>query len=126
VEGERVRLIDLVAVFPGKNRVFVYRSGFQIRNEPFPNAGFASMSQRVAVPVPLIEISHDTDPFGVRRPNPELSAPLPIVIDEVRSQFFVEALMGALIKKMEIIFGQESVVPEEERGGGFGCAGFSG
>ncbi len=111
MEGELVRLIDLVDVFPGHNRVFVYRSGFQIRNEPFPNAGFASMSQRVAVPIPLIEISHDTDPFGVRRPNPELSAPLPIVIDEVRSQFFVEALMGALIKKMEIIFGQESVVP---------------
>src|SRR5271165_126224 len=64
-------------------------------------------SHGIRVGVPAIEIAHDGEALGIRRPDSEVRALVAIDLGDVRAQLFVELVVAALVKKMEVHAGEQ-------------------
>ena len=54
--------------------------------------------------IPFIEVTHDANAFGIRRPDRELDAALAFVRDQMRAKFLVDAFVSAFTKEMQVEF----------------------
>ena len=57
--------------------------------------------------IPTVETAHDRNRSGIRRPDAEDGAGFAIVRDEMGSHLFVQAIVAALVKKVEILVGEK-------------------
>jgi hypothetical protein len=74
--------------------------------------------ERVAALIPAVEVPHDKNLSGIGCPDSEMSAGCSLVVDHMSAQFIVELKMAALVKKVEILIGQETcgfVVPHRSQ-----------
>jgi hypothetical protein len=74
--------------------VFVTGAGAHPGQEDLPGTTFAAQAHRVATAVPVIEVTDDADPLGVRRPDGECRSGDAVDFAEVRA----EALEGAQVR----------------------------
>jgi hypothetical protein len=56
--------------------------------------------------VPAVEVAHDRDLLGFRGPYREPGACIPLSLQQVGPQFFIEAEVATFVKEIEIIFAQ--------------------
>jgi len=78
------------------------------REKSLPNARLPLGSETVAAVIPAVEIAYDRNLLGIGRPNGEISAAGPLVIDHMSAEFAGESKMAALVKKIKIVIGQET------------------
>ena len=79
-------------------------------NESFPDSGTALRLQRVGLVVPGVEAADYKNIARIRSPNAEHSTRGALRLHQVRSHFFVNAVMAALIKEVEVLGGQQGYV----------------
>lgn len=58
--------------------------------------------------VPAVEIPDDAHRAGIRGPDGEMDAPIPVELDEVTSQLLVQTRMGSLVEQMDIRVAQQA------------------
>ena len=104
---QRVSFIDSVTVEPRDDAIFVKSPLAHVGKKPFPYAGLALGYKGVAILMPLIEITHDENLLGIRRPNGEIGAGV-FSGNEVSAELLVKAKVAALIKKIEIVLVQQT------------------
>ena len=99
-EGIRLEWCKIAA--RADDLVFVDGSFPEARRENLPNAAIHPLAHGVAAPVPFIEVAHDGDALGLRRPNGEQNAIHAFVGDRMRAQAFIKPLMRPFDKQVII------------------------
>ena len=106
LEGNRVRVnlairsrVVLIQQFE-----FILRTGFDARNEHFPNTGSTEHAHRVIAAVPTVEITDDGNAAGRRRPNRKRNPANTVDFAYVRTELFVNAVVIALVNQIQIAF----------------------
>ncbi len=79
----------------------------EFRNKNFPNAGIPNHAHRVAPTVPAVEIADNGNAFGIRGPNGKLDTAKSLMTDDVRSEFFIQFVMGSVFDQVAIEIGQD-------------------
>ena len=86
----------------GDNLVFVGGPFDNARREQLPEPAVDAFAHGVAAAVPLIEVADHGDAPGLRRPYREQHALDALMLDGVRAEPFIEALMGSLDEEMVV------------------------
>jgi hypothetical protein len=102
-EGERVRLIDLVAVDVRLDVVLVNGAALEAGHEALPDAGRLARTQRVGAIAPVVEVADDADGRRVGRPYGEVNALFAIDGSQVRAEDLVEADAAALVEQVDVV-----------------------
>jgi len=76
-------------------------------DEALPDARAAAWGHGGGVGVPAIEIANDGDALGIGRPDGEPGAGTAVEGDEVGTHLLIEAVVAALVEKMEVHVGEE-------------------
>ena len=83
--------------------ILVQRPVTDSGDKPFPDARLPVGVKRVAALIPAVEITHNENLHGIRRPDSELSAAYPVVVHDMSAQFVVESKVAALVKEVEVV-----------------------
>ena len=116
VDRVGVGLLGGLAV-AGADRVLVRRALAHAGTEALPDAGRPGDAQRVAVPVPAVEVAHHADRHRVRGPDREVRALFPAVREHVRAEQAIGAVVGALVEQVQVLRGQQAQVVTDGLGG---------
>jgi len=73
-------------------------------NEQFPHSGVSQGSHPVHTSVPGVEVTHNADAGGVRRPNSKCDAFSAAYFRDVRAELLVDLLVASFAEEMEIDF----------------------
>src|SRR5208283_677983 len=73
VERKRVGLLRAVTLVTRLDEILVARPGRGSGNEAFPNPAIAARAQRMALTVPMVEVTQDADSLRIGRPGGELN-----------------------------------------------------
>src|SRR5207249_3481514 len=84
------------------DQVLVKLTGFETRNESFPDARCSQPAHGILRRIPTIEVPDDADAIRGRRPDGERNSALAVVCDRVRAEFVVDTQMLAFAEEMEI------------------------
>jgi hypothetical protein len=57
--------------------------------------------------MPTVKVSHGRYLLGIGGPHREISARVALSLQQVRSQFFIEAEVAALVKEIEVVITQQ-------------------
>src|SRR5215208_7148737 len=71
-------------------------------NKYLPDSGVCQSPHRVQTTVPVVEVTHNTDARGVRRPNRKCDAFCAAYFGDVRAEFVIDLRMASFAKEMEI------------------------
>ena len=88
------------------DREFVEFALGQAGHEQFPHARSAERAHRMIPRVPRVEITHERHARGIGCPDSEGHARDITHLALVRAEFFVDALLGALVEKIKILIAQ--------------------
>ena len=80
----------------------VVRSFSDTRHEDFPYTGSEKLPHRVPATIPLVEVSDDRDPLGIRRPNVEGGPGDSVDLNDVSSQLLVQFPVLSLAKEVQV------------------------
>ena len=83
--------------------VFVEFALAETGDEQLPHAGGAERAHGVVAAVPVVEIAHDRHAGGAGRPDGERHAGHPVDHTQVGAEFFVDAVLVALVEKVEVL-----------------------
>jgi len=108
VKGNGIGFINLEATYIGLDMIFVKGALIEAGDQAFPDTRVLTWRQSEALLVPSVEIPRDINVPGVRRPDGEIGAVIPIPVDGMCSQLFIKAEVAALVKKIEIIFAEQT------------------
>jgi hypothetical protein len=70
-------------------------------NENFPDTGRPHRAHLMIMPVPVVEVAHDTDALGVRRPNGKARSRHAIHRAQLRAQFIVQLAVVAFAEEKQ-------------------------
>ena len=98
VEGVGVGLVDQL-IRRGGDAVFVDIKLFDAGYEPFPDA-VRDFFHRVFAGCPAVEVAHDGNGLGVRCPNAEHHAGLPVLLTQMGAKVAVSFLIVALFEQI--------------------------
>jgi hypothetical protein len=85
----------------------VERSVAGAGNEALPDTGRTSWAEFVCLGIPSIKAADYGNGTGVRGPDAEDRARLAVVSDEVGAHFLVEAVVAALVEKIQVLVGKK-------------------
>ena len=85
---------------------FVMRALPHAGDENFPHAGRAQQPHGMKAPVPIVEIAHDADALGIRRPDGEAGAVHAVNRAQLRAELLVNFPLVALAEEEQIRFAQ--------------------
>lgn len=86
-------------------------------DEPLPDAGLGPVRQGVAAFVPAVEVAGNPDLLCVRGPDSKISPRRAFVLEPMRPQLMIQAVMVAFVKEVEVVIGQErDSMPHRDRG----------
>ena len=97
-ERKRVSLLRAVTLMPRLNETLLARTRPGSGKEAFPNAAIAPCAQRMALAVPLVEVTNDADPLRVGRPDGELNSGHSLHRRGMRAQLLLQATMSPLLE----------------------------
>ena len=100
--GKRVGLLGAVTVVTRLDEVLVGQPRPGSGNEAFPNPAITARAQRMALAVPLVEVTHDADPLRVGRPDGELNSGHTLHRHGMRAQLLLQAAMSPLLEHLYI------------------------
>ena len=87
----------------GLQLILVKRAWLQTRNKNLKNAGIPQSAHHMAPSIPEIEIAHNTDPHGVRRPYGEVYALHAMNRHRMRAQFFIDIIANPRIEFFRVL-----------------------
>ena len=91
----------------GFDIVLVERASRESSDESFPNSRtVASKFQRVAVVLPLVEISNYMDLFCIRSPDCEMRAFFPVEFDGMGAKFLIELEVSSFFEEVDVVWRQ--------------------
>src|ERR1700678_1224502 len=82
--------------------VLISGTGADGGNRQFPDARTRARVHHMDVAVPMIELAHHADAFGVRRPYRESGACRALAGAEMRAELLVNTLVPALAEQIQI------------------------
>src|SRR6266550_5165766 len=99
----RIGFVYDVRVMMRANMKLVKRALVHSRNKSFPNTRIATCLQLVRLPVPSVEAANHRNFTRIGRPHGKLRALLAIVVQEMRPEFLVDAIVRSFVEKMKVL-----------------------
>ncbi len=118
VEGERVGLLVAVAAEPGGDEVLVDRPPPDPDQEPLPDAGLTDRPQRVALPLPGVEVADHRHRRRVGGPDREVGAPRAVGLDRMGAELGVQGGVATLVEEVQVEGAEQAELRRRARGDG--------
>ena len=82
--------------------IFIECAVSEVWNEEFPESGGSAVCHGMAAAIPLVEVAHDTDSEGIRRPDDKMNSSDPLHGPEMGAHCLVGFEEGAFGKEMQL------------------------